>query len=73
VPRLVTFTTGGALRLREPASARTGNDQCFGAPVCTAALSDPALHDVLWPLRLRGRGVASGFSVGGKRSDARRG
>jgi hypothetical protein len=62
-PRLVTIRTAAGLHLRQPFSAATGNDQCFEILVCTAALSDPALHDVLSPLHLRGTGISSGFSV----------
>lgn len=62
-PRVVTIMTAGGLHLRQPFSAATGNDQCFELLVCTAALSDPALHDILSPLHLRGVGIGSGFSV----------
>jgi hypothetical protein len=63
VPDVVMITTRGGLRLQQPRSAETGNDQCFGVLVCTAALSDPALRDHLLPLHLRGTGVAAGFSA----------
>ncbi len=66
LPRLVTITTAGGLHLRQPFSAVTGNDQCFEVLVCTAALSDPALHGVLSPLHFRGAGIGSGFSVRGR-------
>jgi len=62
----VTITTAGGLYLRQPFSAVTGNDQCFEVLVCTAALSDPALHGVLSPLHIRGAGIGSGFSVRGR-------
>jgi hypothetical protein len=65
-PRVDTVITDGGLHLRQPYSAITGNDQCFEILVCTAALTDPAVHDVVTRLHLRGPGVASGFSVRGR-------
>jgi hypothetical protein len=51
-PTVTTFVTQSGLRLVEPA----GSDQCWGTILC-APSPDPRL-------RLRGNGVASGFTLG---------